>query len=232
ADLEELQAIFDKVGAQCHYRTDVPHKSRLGFVAQDFEGAGVTGTARHEDRNLMTLDYARLTAVLGPGMAEKAALNLLRRLASDFNVRDAGKLYQISKREFLDQPAVGEPRNGRLEEGCGKADAGPEAPDLIDFSQTRGDENNYVVTTDEGNEFRVADATEAYNACPHEAVHAAPEDVEAQPTIQFRVLQDNAEKFQHNKALTEGRRTGCSRRTNANRSFQPSYGPARDLADF
>ena len=71
-------------------------------------------------------------------MAEKAALNLLRRLASDFNVRDAGKLYQISKREFLDQPAVGEPRNGRLEEGCGKADAGPEAPDLIDFSQTRG----------------------------------------------------------------------------------------------
>ena len=53
------------MGAQCHYRTDVPHKSRLGFVAQDFEGAGVTGTARHEDRNLMTLDYARLTAVLG-----------------------------------------------------------------------------------------------------------------------------------------------------------------------
>ena len=58
------QAIFDKAVPKCYDRTDVPHKSRLGFVAQDFEGAGVTGTARREDRNLMTLDYARLTAVL------------------------------------------------------------------------------------------------------------------------------------------------------------------------
>ena len=29
-------------------------------------------------------------------MAEEAALDLLRRLARDFNVRDARKLYQIS----------------------------------------------------------------------------------------------------------------------------------------
>ena len=35
----------------------------------------------------------------------------------------------------------------------------------------------------------VADATEAYNARIHEAVHAAPEDVETQPATQFRVLQ-------------------------------------------
>ena len=39
-------------------------------------------------------------------MAEEAALDLLRRLASDFNVRDARKLYQIAKCEFSDQPAV------------------------------------------------------------------------------------------------------------------------------
>ena len=84
----------------------------------------------------------------------------------------------------------------------------------------------------------VADATEAYNARPHEAVHAAPEDVETQPATQFRVLQDNAEKFQHNKKLTEGRQrrlqqAGAFRApTNANRSFQPSYGPAKELAGF
>ena len=64
ADLEELQAIFDAAAPKCYDRTDVPHKSRLGFVAQDFEGAGVTGTARREDQELMTLDFSRLTAVL------------------------------------------------------------------------------------------------------------------------------------------------------------------------
>ena len=64
ADLEELQAIFDAAKPKCYDRTDVPHKSRLGFVAQDFQGAGVTGTVWREGRELMTLDYARLTAVL------------------------------------------------------------------------------------------------------------------------------------------------------------------------
>ena len=63
ADLEELQAIFDKAVPKCYDRTDVPHKSRLGFVAQDFEGAGVTGSAHREDQEL-TLDYSRLLAVL------------------------------------------------------------------------------------------------------------------------------------------------------------------------
>ena len=64
ADLEELQAIFDKAVPKCYDRRDVPHKSRLGFVAQDFEGAGVTGSAHREDQELMTLDYSRLLAVL------------------------------------------------------------------------------------------------------------------------------------------------------------------------
>ena len=282
-------------------------------------------------------------------MAEEAALDLLRRLAGDFNVRDARKLYQIAKREFPDQPAVTVNRARDALRGdvarqvlapkprsLGKSAAeGPNdrlQADLIDFFQntrsakkyglvvtdvftreavTRAlpnknaetvaraaaeaipdlvqDEGNYVVTTDEGNEFRtleanlpqgavhrqkrpedrnatavvdrtiqtlkkdlagevarrggkwddhVADATEAYNARPHEAVHAAPEDVETQPATQFRVLQDNAEKFQHNKQLMEGRQArlqqaGAFRApTNANRSFQPSYGPAKDLAGF
>ena len=84
----------------------------------------------------------------------------------------------------------------------------------------------------------VDEAAEAYNARPHQAVTVAPEDVETKPAATFRVFQDNAEKFQHNKRLTEGRQrrlqeAGAFRApTNAARSFQPQYGPARDLASF
>ena len=42
-------------------------------------------------------------------------------------------------------------------------------------------------------------------AAAHETVHGAPEDVEKQPATEFRVLQDNADKFQHNKDLTDRR---------------------------
>ena len=78
----------------------------------------------------------------------------------------------------------------------------------------------------------VDEAAEAYNARPHhEAVTVAPEDVETKPAATFRVYQDNAEKFQHNKRLTEGRQrrlqeAGAFRApTNAARSFRPSTGP-------
>ena len=65
----------------------------------------------------------------------------------------------------------------------------------------------------------------------------APEDVETKPAATFRVYQDNADKFQHNKRLTEGRQrrlqeAGAFRAPNAARSFQPQYGPARDLASY
>ena len=79
-------------------------------------------------------------------------------------------------------------------------------------------------------------ATEAYNSRPHQAVTVAPEDVETMPAATFRVYQDNAAKFQHNKELTEGRKrrleeAGAFRApTNARRSFEPQYGPARDVA--
>ena len=154
----------------------------------------------------------------------------------------------------------------------------PAQADLIDFSQnTRGktkyglvrrgtsaeqerreltgDDGNFVVTTDLGNEFATLDrelpeavhrtkrpedrnaiavvdrgiqtlkkdlatrvarkggqwsdhferAAGAYNTRPHETAHGAPEDVEKQPATEFRVLQDNADKFQHNKDLTDRR---------------------------
>ena len=84
----------------------------------------------------------------------------------------------------------------------------------------------------------VDEAAEAYNARPHQAVTVAPEDVETMPTATFRVYQDNATKFQHNKKLTEGRKrrleeAGAFRApTNARRSFEPQYGPAREIASI
>ena len=82
----------------------------------------------------------------------------------------------------------------------------------------------------------VAEVTEAYNARPHQAVTVAPENVETRPAA--TVLRDNAEKFEHNKNLTEGRQrrleeAGAFRApTNAARSFQPQYGAVRELAGY
>ena len=70
-------------------------------------------------------------------------------------------------------------------------------------------------------------AAGAYNARPHETAHGAPQDVEKQLATEFRVLQDNADKFQHNKDLTDRRvkavqDAGAFRApTNAARSFNP-----------
>ena len=64
----------------------------------------------------------------------------------------------------------------------------------------------------------------------HETVHGAPEDVEKQPATEFRVLQDNAAKFQHNRPAREGRAgRGFRVPTNAARSFNPQYGDVQRL---
>ena len=60
-------------------------------------------------------------------------------------------------------------------------------------------------------------------------------DVEKQPATEFRLLQDNADKFQHNKDLTDRRikaveDAGAFRApTNAARSFNPQYGDVQQL---
>ena len=279
----------------------------------------------------------------------EAAMELLRRLAADFGVRDARKLHQLARREFPENRdlTLERARGATLEDvarqvlapkprSLGKSAAeGPNnrlQADLIDFSQNTRSRNkyglvvtdvftreaatkalpsknaeavaeaareiipelvqgegNYVVTTDEGREFQtleaalpegvvhrtkrpadrnatavvdrliqtlkkdlagdvarhggkwddhIEDATLAYNRRPHETVHAAPDHVETQPATQFRVLQDNAEKFQHNKKLTESRQhklrtLGAFRMpTNAARSFQPQYGPVKQLESY
>ena len=65
---------------------------------------------------------------------------------------------------------------------------------------------------------------------PHETVHGAPEDVEKQPATEFRVLQDNADRFQHNKDLTN-RRIKAVEDAGAftARSFNPQYGDVQQL---
>ena len=72
-----------------------------------------------------------------------------------------------------------------------------------------------------------ARAAGAYNARPRETVHGAPEDVEKQPATEFRVLQDNADKFQHNKDLTD-RRVKAVEDAGAF-SFNPQYGDVQRL---
>ena len=72
----------------------------------------------------------------------------------------------------------------------------------------------------------VDEAAEAYNARPHQAVTVAPEDVETMPTATFRVYQDKGRK----RRLEEA---GAFRApTNARRSFEPQYGPAREIASI
>ena len=65
-------------------------------------------------------------------------------------------------------------------------------------------------------------AAGAYNVRPHETVHGAPEDVEKQPATEFRVLQDNADKFQHNKDLTDRRVKDGGGRDERGEELQPS----------
>ena len=229
-------------------------------------------------------------------LARQRDLDVTQAMAFEALKADVGRQAQAPRPRALGKSAAEGP-NDRLQ------------ADLIDFSQnTRGktkyglvvmdvftreaaveplqnktgDDGNFVVTTDLGNEFATLDrelpenavrrtkrpedrnaiavvdrgiqtlkkdlatrvarkgghferAAGAYNARPHETAHGAPEDVEKQPATEFRVLQDNADKFQHNKDLTERRvkaveDAGAFRApTNAARSFNPQYGDVQQL---
>ena len=53
---------------------------------------------------------------------------------------------------------------------------------------------------------RISAVTRAYNATPHESVHDAPKEINStNPSANFMVLQDNAQKLQHNRAVLKGR---------------------------
>ena len=79
-------------------------------------------------------------------------------------------------------------------------------------------------------------AENAYNNRYHSAVFGAPADVEKSGLQQFRVLQDNADKYQYNRALqirreTDLKEAGAFRAPVADggRSFNPRYGPVQQL---
>ena len=168
----------------------------------------------------------------------------------DFSQNTRGKTkYGLVVMDVFTREAAVEPLQNKNAEAVGRATKRA-------AQELAGDDENFVVTTDLGNEFatlerelpgvavhrtkrpedrnamavvdrgiqtlkkdlatRVArkggqwsdhfkQVASAYNARPHETVHGAPEDVEKQPATEFRVLQDNADKFQHNKDLTNRR---------------------------
>ena len=193
------------------------------------------------------------------------------------NTRTGGKTkYGLVVMDVFTREAAVEPLQNKNAETVGRATKRA-------ARELTGDDGNFVVTTDLGNEFATLDrelpenavhrtkrpedrnaiaavavvdrgiqtlkkdlatrvarkggqwsdhferAAGAYNARPHETVHGAPEDVEKQPATEFRVLQDNADKFQHNKDLTDRRVKAVRAPTNAARSFNPQYGDVQRL---
>ena len=264
----EAQELFDGVEARSYDRVDGAAK-QTGFVAQEVYKSGPLGKSfcklkNFEDRELMTLDYQRMTAVLWQTC--KSLQNKFGLVVTDVFTREVATKALPDKRAETVTQAAAEIIPGLVQE-----------------------EGNYVVTTDLGNEFRgleaalpggavhrqkdptdrnatavvdraiqtlkkdlagkvardgggwaehVDEATEAYNARPHEAVTVAPEDVETMPAATFRVYQDNARKFKHNDELTRSRQrrleeAGAFRApTNAARSFQPQYGAVREVSSY
>ena len=163
----------------------------------------------------------------------------------DFSQNTRGKTkYGLVVMDVFTREAAVEPLQNKNAETVGRATKRA-------ARELTGDDTNFVVTTDLGNEFATLDrelpeavhrtkrpedrnaiavvdrgiqtlatrvarkggqwsdhferAAGAYNARPHETAHGAPENVEKQPATEFRVLQDNADKFQHNKDLTDRR---------------------------
>ena len=64
AEEQEMQSIFDRATPKRYFRKDADLEEQLGFLAQDFEGTGITGKTQHAGEELLTLNYGRLTAVL------------------------------------------------------------------------------------------------------------------------------------------------------------------------
>jgi hypothetical protein len=91
--------------------------------------------------------------------------------------------------------------------------------------------------TEEGTEWAddIEAVVAAYNKTPHEAIHGRPDKVKTNPIQEFLVLQDNADKAQHNNQLLAARKkalekTGTFRQPKGNlvktfkRGFKATYG--------
>ena len=143
-------------------------------------------------------------------------MEALRDLADDFNVRDPRKLYRLAQQRDLDvtqamafealKADVGRQVQAPRPRALGKSAAeGPNdrlQADLIDFSQnTRGKTKYGLVVMDVFTREAAVEPLQNKNA---ETVGIAVVD----RATEFRVLQDNADKFQHNKDLTDRRVKG------------------------
>eukprot|EP00439_Symbiodinium_sp_Y106_P028184 s5222_g3.t1 len=224
--------------------------NQVGFVAQQVEASGPWARAcelkKFEDRELMTLDYQRMTAVLWQ------ALGLLEQLARDFNVRDprgpaqrrgeadsgrsSHRSPELAPGKSFSQNTRGANKYGLVVTDVFRREVATKAlpdkrtravaeiiPDLVE------EEGDYVVTTDLGNERDHVDkAAEAYNARPHQAVRVAPEDVETMPAASFRVYRDHAQKFKRNDELTRSRQ----RRLEEAGAFRASTIPAPVVSSY
>ena len=203
--------------------------------------------------------------VLGKSAAEGPNDRLQADLI-DFSQNTRGKTkYGLVVMDVFTREAAVEPLQNKNAETVGRATKRA-------AKELTGDDGNFVVTTDLGNEFATLD-----RELPENAVHRTkrPEDRNAIAVVdrgiqtlkkdlatraverplsadrfglqraaprdgarrarEFRVLQDNADKFQHNKDLTERRvkaveDAGAFRApTNAARSFNPQYGDVQQL---
>ena len=84
---------------------------------------------------------------------------------------------------------------------------------------------------------KLASAVHALNDNPSSAVHGAPDDVGKDNIQSFMVMQDNANKFAHNQALTEKRKAALEAAgayrppiADGGRSFKPRYGAVHEVA--
>ena len=252
----------------------------LRDLADDFN---VRGSATFMAFEALKADVGRQVQAPRPrALGKSAAKGPNDRLQADlinFSQNTRGKMkYGLVVMDVFTREAAVEPLQNKNAETVGRATK-------CAARELTGDDGNFVVTTDLGNEFATLDrelpaeavhrtkrpedrnaiavvdrgiqtlkkdlatrvarkggqwsdhferAAGAYNARPHETAHGAPEDVEKQPATEFRVLQDNADKFQHNKDLTDrcvkAEDAGAFQApTNAARSFNPQYGDVQQL---
>ncbi|CAE7943756.1 unnamed protein product, partial [Symbiodinium necroappetens] len=177
---EELQQTFDAVEPQLYDRID-GGREQIGFVAQDVQASGKLGatmckTKNLDGRELMALDYQKLSVVLWgvvkklqrrvEEMAEEEAIGLFQQLARDFNVRDPPEALPNRPAEFPGRRDLTSARAAAAlrsdvarqilapkPRSLGKSVAeGPDKrlqADLIDFSQnTRGTNKFGLVVAD------------------------------------------------------------------------------------
>ena len=94
-------------------------------------------------------------------------------------------------------------------------------------------------TTGQGWAHNLKEVTSNYNFRPNAAVHGSPETAGEENPQTFRLYQDQAANFMHNRALTMNRKSaieaaGAYREPidNGGRSFKPSYGDVRNFKKF